>query len=77
VPETKQARVTTALTLLAVIIGLIFVPAATGLVVAYSYVATAPLGVITAPLRAKIFGPDSVAPPRVRQQSVFLQITEE
>lgn len=74
VPETKQARITTALTLLAVVIGLIFVPAATGLVVAYSYVATAPLGVITAPVRAKIFGPDSVAPPRVRQQSVFLQL---
>jgi CDP-diacylglycerol--serine O-phosphatidyltransferase len=73
-PETPQARVTTALTLLAVILGLIFVPAATGLVVAYSYVATAPLGVITAPLRARIFGPDSVAPPRVRQQSVFLQL---
>jgi CDP-diacylglycerol--serine O-phosphatidyltransferase len=73
-PETPQARVTTAVTLLAVILGLIFVPAVTGLIVAYSYVATAPLGVITAPLRARIFGPDSVAPPRVRQQSVFLQL---
>jgi CDP-diacylglycerol--serine O-phosphatidyltransferase len=47
----------------------------TMLVVAYSYVLTAPLGVLTAPLRARYFGPESVAPPRVRQQSVFLPIS--
>jgi CDP-diacylglycerol---serine O-phosphatidyltransferase len=38
-------------------------------------VLTAPLGALTAPIRARVFGPDSVAPPRQRQQSVFLPIT--
>jgi CDP-diacylglycerol--serine O-phosphatidyltransferase len=47
------------------------------LVVAYSYVLTAPLGVITRSIRARVFGPESVAPPRQRQQSVFLPMTDE
>ena len=30
---------------------------------------------MTAPVRAKVFGPQAVAPPRHRMQSVFLPIT--
>lgn len=71
-PRTPPAKVTTALTAVAIVVGLILAPAVTGLVVAYSYVLTAPLGVISAPLRAVVFGPESVAPPRERQKSVFL-----
>ncbi|HEY0903250.1 MAG TPA: hypothetical protein VGE14_05115, partial [Marmoricola sp.] len=56
-------------------LGLASAPELTLLVVAYSYVLTAPLGVLTGPLRARVFGPGSVAPPRQRQQSVFLPIT--
>jgi CDP-diacylglycerol--serine O-phosphatidyltransferase len=74
-PRTKQARITTGVALVALVTGLALVPAATLLVVAYAYVLTAPLGVLTRPLRARVFGPDSVAPPRQRQQSVFLPFT--
>jgi CDP-diacylglycerol--serine O-phosphatidyltransferase len=73
-PRTSQARVTTALVGIAFVAGLAVVPAATLLVVAYAYVLTAPLGVLTRPVRARIFGPDSVAPPRQHHQSVFLPI---
>ena len=73
-PQTQQARVITGLIVLAFITGLVFAADRTMLVVAYTYVLTAPLGVITAPLRRKLFGPDSVAPPRVKQQSVFLPV---
>ncbi|MCD6640382.1 MAG: CDP-diacylglycerol--serine O-phosphatidyltransferase [Nocardioides sp.] len=52
--------------------GLAVAPGATGLVVAYGYVLTAPLGWLTAPLRKALLGPDSVAPPRTRMPSVFL-----
>ena len=58
-------------------VGLALEPAYTGLVVAYLYVCTAPLGVLTAPIRARVFGPDAVAPPRTRQRSVFLGMVEE
>jgi len=74
-PRTRQARVTTALVAVAFVAGLAIVPALALLVVAYSYVLTAPLGALTRPLRARMFGPGSVAPPRQRQQSVFLPIT--
>ncbi|WP_204164580.1 CDP-diacylglycerol--serine O-phosphatidyltransferase [Nocardioides daejeonensis] len=73
-PRTREARVITALTGLAVLLGLVLVPAGTALVVAYVYVLTAPLGVLTAPVRARLLGPESVAPPRQRQQSVFLPL---
>lgn len=73
-PRTREARVITALTGLAVVVGLALAPATTALAVAYFYVLTAPLGVLTAPLRARLFGPDAVAPPRRRQQSVFLPL---
>ena len=75
-PTTGRARLLTGGVVLAIIIGLVVAPGATGLLVAYGYVATAPLGVLTAPLRARIFGEDSVAPPRTRLPSVFLPIEE-
>jgi CDP-diacylglycerol--serine O-phosphatidyltransferase len=74
-PSTSQARVTTALLAVALVAGLALAPAWTMLVVAYSYVLTAPLGVLTRPVRTRVFGPGAVAPPRQRQQSVFLPIT--
>lgn len=73
-PQTTQARLITGATVLAVVVGLLLAPATTALVVAYCYVLTAPVGVLTAPIRARLFGPGSVAPPRQRQQSVFLPL---
>ncbi|HEY9565104.1 MAG TPA: CDP-diacylglycerol--serine O-phosphatidyltransferase [Nocardioides sp.] len=73
-PRTRQARITTGLVVLAVVVGLALAPATTALTVAYCYVLTAPLGVLTAPLRRRWLGPGSVAPPRERQQSVFLPL---
>ena len=75
-PRTRQARITTIVAGVLVLVGLATVPAATGLALAYFYVLTAPLGVLSAPLRARVFGPDSVAPRRTRQQSVFLPLVE-
>jgi CDP-diacylglycerol--serine O-phosphatidyltransferase len=74
-PRTRQARVITTLLSSALVVGLVLDAATTGLVVACSYLLTAPLGVLTAPMRARVFGPQAVAPPRTRQQSVFLPIT--
>lgn len=71
-PTTPSARLTTAVLFLAVISGLIFATAQTLVVIAYFYVLSAPLGVLTAPLRERVFGADSVAPPRLRARSVFL-----
>lgn len=76
-PQTQQAKVITGLIVAAFIAGLVVEPAGTMLVVAYTYVLTAPVGVITAPLRRRLFGPESVAPPRVKQQSVFLPLHED
>ena len=52
-------------------------PGLTSLVVAYGYVLTAPLGVLTAPLRERWLGPESVAPPRRRMPSVFLPLDDD
>lgn len=71
-PTTSRAKLTTALLVLAVVTGLVLVPAQTLVVIAYFYLLSAPLGVLTAPLRERVFGPDSVAPPRYRARSVFL-----
>lgn len=76
-PRTQQARVTTGLVAIALVAGLSLAPALTMLVVAYTYVLTAPLGVLTAPIRRRVFGPNAVAPPRQRQQSVFLPVNED
>lgn len=71
-PATSRARIATGVLLLAVVSGLLIAPAETLVVIAYFYVLSAPLGVITAPLRERVFGPDAVAPPRYRARSVFL-----
>ncbi len=76
-PRTTRARVGTLLLAVAVLLGLLVAPGITGLVVAYGYVLTAPLGVLTAPLRERWFGPGSVAPPRHRMPSVFLPVEED
>jgi CDP-diacylglycerol--serine O-phosphatidyltransferase len=76
-PRTPRARLGTALVGLAIVAGLVVEPGVTGLVVAYGYVLTAPLGVLTAPLRERWFGSESVAPPRLRMPSVFLPVGED
>lgn len=57
---------------LALVVGLVVQPGWTGLVIAYGYVLTAPLGWATAVPRARLFGADSVAPTRYKLPSVFL-----
>jgi CDP-diacylglycerol--serine O-phosphatidyltransferase len=76
-PQTPQARATTTVLALLLLVGLVLAPATTGLVVACAYLLTAPLGVLTAPLRERVFGAQAVAPPRHRMQSVFLPATGE
>jgi len=76
-PQTQQARVITGVLVLAFVVGLVVAPAVTMLVVAYSYVLTAPVGVLTAPVRRRMFGEAAVAPPRVKQQSVFLPLHDD
>ena len=76
-PQTPQARAITGVVAVAVITGLALAPAYTMLVLAYTYVLTAPLGVLTGPVRRRLFGPESVAPARQRQQSVFLPVNED
>lgn len=76
-PETSRARAGTAAVVVTVLAGLVLAPGLTLIVVAYGYVLTAPLGVMTAPLRERFFGADSVAPPRQRLPSVFLSIADD
>jgi CDP-diacylglycerol--serine O-phosphatidyltransferase len=76
-PRTPRAKLGTAVGGAAIAVGLAVVPGLTGVLVAYGYVLTAPLGVMTAPLRERWFGHDSVAPPRRRMPSVFLPIDED
>lgn len=76
-PTTPRAKATTAAVGVAILLGLVVVPGLTALVVAYGYVLTAPLGVLTAPLRERLFGAESVAPPRTRMPSVFLPLEED
>ncbi len=76
-PQTARARAGTAAVVLAIAVGLVLVPGLTALVVAYGYVLTAPLGVLSAPLRERLLGAASVAPPRRRMPSVFLPIDED
>jgi CDP-diacylglycerol--serine O-phosphatidyltransferase len=59
-----------------VLVGLVLQPGPTGMVLAYGYVLTAPLGWITAPLRRRWLGPQWVAPPRTKMPSVFLPISD-
>lgn len=74
--STDHLRVTGAVVLL-VVVGLVLDSGITGLVVAYGYVLTSPLGWLTAPLRRRWLGPGWVAPPRTKMPSVFLPISEE
>ena len=60
-PRPGPRRLCSALRL---VVGLVLDAAATGLVVACAYLLTAPLGVLTAPVRARVFGAQAVAPPR-------------
>lgn len=53
------------------VLGLVLAPVGTFLFIAFTYVALAPLGAITAPARRHWFGPDAVAPPRHHVPSVF------
>jgi CDP-diacylglycerol--serine O-phosphatidyltransferase len=76
-PRNRTARLTTAAAGLAILVGLLLAPGLTGIVVAYGYVLTAPLGVLTAPIRERLLGADSVAPPRTRMPSVFLPLDED
>lgn len=76
-PSTRNMAIATGAVGVAVVIGVILAPAMTALTLAYFYVLTAPLGVLTAPLRRRLFGPESIAPPRRRQQSVFLPACDD
>jgi CDP-diacylglycerol--serine O-phosphatidyltransferase len=76
-PRTPQARTTTTVLGLALVAGLVLDASATGLVVACAYLLTAPLGVLTAGARGRVFGAQAVAPPRYRLHSVFLPITDD
>ncbi len=69
--STKHLRISIPIGVL-VLIGLVVDPGATGIVLAYGYVLTCPLGWATASLRRRWFGPDAVAPPRTRQPSVIM-----
>ncbi len=74
----RPGRVWVSLSVLgAIVVGLVLVPAATLVAVAYGYVAVAPLGWLTRPLRVRWFGPDSVAPPRRHLPSVFFLVDDQ
>ncbi len=76
-PRDQKTAVVTMVLAVALVTGLVVNAPTTGLVVACAYLLTAPLGLITAGPRARIFGAQSVAPPRTRLQSVFLPIVED
>jgi CDP-diacylglycerol--serine O-phosphatidyltransferase len=54
-----------------ILVGLALVPVFVLCAVAYTYVALAPLGWLTRGIRARMMGPEAVAPPRHRLPSVF------
>jgi len=76
-PQTRGARFTTAAVVVAILVGLALAPGLTAVVVAYGYVLTAPVGVLSAPLRERLLGAESIAPPRTRMPSVFLPLEED
>lgn len=75
-PRGTAAWVATVAGALAIVVGLVLDPGLTGLVIAYGYILQAPLGVLTAPVRERLLGSDSVAPRRERLPSVFLPDTD-
>lgn len=74
--STDHLGVTGALAVV-VLVGLVLQPGPTGMVLAYGYVLTAPLGWMTGPLRRRWLGPEWVAPPRTKMPSVFLPISDD
>lgn len=76
-PTSRHAWVTTVVVGVLVLVGLAVAPGLTGMIIAYSYILQAPLGVATAGLRERLFGPESVAPPRTRLRSVFLSVVDD
>jgi CDP-diacylglycerol---serine O-phosphatidyltransferase len=74
-PRRDRIWVTVLVVVLA-LVGFATVPAATGLVIAYGYVALCPLGWATAPLRRRWFGADAVAPTRHHIPSVFFLVDD-
>lgn len=71
----RHLRLTVPLAVL-VAVGLFFWPGVTGMVLAFGYVLTCPLGWLTAPVRRRWFGEDAVAPPRRRLPSVIMPIED-
>lgn len=71
----RHLRISTPLGLLAAL-GLVIVPGATLVAIAYGYVLTCPLGWVTSPLRRRWFGEDAVAPPRRRLPALLMPICE-
>jgi CDP-diacylglycerol--serine O-phosphatidyltransferase len=69
--STRHLRISIPLGVL-LVVGLVVNPGTTGMLVAYGYVLTCPLGWLTAPLRRRWFGPDAVAPPRRKLPSVIM-----
>lgn len=67
----QAPRIPVLLVAVALLVGLIVDPGRTGLVVAYAYLLTAPLGWLTRGVRQRIFGSESVAPARTPMPSVF------
>ena len=74
-PRTRQARVVTSVMAAALVIGTGAGTPRRPVSSSRAPPPTAPLGVLTAPMRARIFGAQAVAPPRTRMQSVFLPMT--
>lgn len=64
------------LAVVVLVVSFALVPAVTGLVVSYGYVAVAPLGWLTRPLRRRLLGAGSVVPPRRHLPSVFFLVDE-
>jgi len=71
ISPTRRGLTLSGVLIVALIVGFTFVPRITGCVIAYGYVAVAPLGWATAPIRRRLFGADAVAPPRHKLPSVF------
>lgn len=76
-PTSRNGWITTLTLAALIVVGLVLAPGLTGLAIAYAYVLQAPFGVLTAPLRRKLWGPESVAPPRTRLRSVFLGVIDD
>lgn len=77
VSPSRRGRWVTAVFVVAVVLGLVFEPAITGCLLAYGYVATSPFGWATTSIRKRVFGAESVAPPRYKLPSVLFPMDED